>query len=251
MIKKAQQIRDELIRVAVANNKGHIAPSLSCVEILVALYYSIMKPEDRFILSKAHGCYSLYAILADKGKIPKDVWENFKLDGCATRNLEYGIEAGCGSLGHGLPMAAGMAWALKLQGLQGKVYCLVGDGEMQEGSNWEALQFAVNKNLDNLYVIIDGNKLEAMCAVKETGLRNDVLLGTLTSMGMCGVAVDGHDTQALVKYINGFDCLGHATNKPRLVYAQTIKGKGLSFMENIACWHYRTPTSLDFEGGET
>ena len=170
---KADYIRNEVISISTKNKAGHIAPSLSCIDILVALYYSAMsyKPEnylwedrDRLIFSKAHGCYALYAILADKGILPKEEWENFytkesTLLGCMERKLEYGLEAGCGSLGHGLPLAVGVAFGARMQGKNYRTFCIVGDGELQEGSAWEALQFAVKHEVDNLTVIIDCNRL--------------------------------------------------------------------------------------------
>lgn len=155
LCKKANQIRKDIVEVAIRNGAGHIAPSLSCVDILTALYYRIMnisrypqwEERDRLIFSKAHGCYGLYAILADIGYIKREDWENFYkgsfLSGCVERSLENGIEASCGSLGHGLPIAVGIAFGAKLQNKSYRVYCIVGDGEMQEGSNWEAVQFAV------------------------------------------------------------------------------------------------------------
>src|SRR4030043_52399 len=162
--KKANQIREDLIEVTVRNGAGHIAPSLSCVDILTALYYRIMnlsnnpnwEGRDRLIFSKGHGCYGLYAILTDIGYIDRKDWENFYkgsfLPGCLERSIENGIEAGCGSLGHGLPIAVGIAFGAKLQNKTYRVYCIVGDGEMQEGSNWESIQFAAKHKLDNLTV---------------------------------------------------------------------------------------------------
>ena len=142
LYRKANHIRRELVEIAVKNEAGHIAPSLSCVDLLTALYYNIMKisdypkweNRDRLIFSKAHGCYGLYAILKDIGYIEKKDWENFNmgsfLAGCLERNLKSGLEAGCGALGHGLPMAVGIAFGAKLQNKDYKVYCIVGDGEM-------------------------------------------------------------------------------------------------------------------------
>src|SRR3989338_6061269 len=140
--KKSNQIRSEIIDIAVRNRAGHIAPSLSCADILVALYYNSMsyKPEDpawdgrdRLVFSKAHGCYALYAILADLGNMPKKEWRMFytarsTLLGCLERRPEYGIEAGCGSLGHGLPIAVGIAFGAKLQKKRCRIFCIVGDG---------------------------------------------------------------------------------------------------------------------------
>jgi len=170
--KKANYIRDEILRVAIPHKAGHIAPSLSCVDILTSLYYyslsydpknPLWEERDRLIFSKAHGCYGLYAILADLGVVPKKEWDNFyiegksRLCGCVERELEYGLEAGCGSLGHGLPMAAGIAFGAKLQKKRYFTFCIIGDGELEEGTTWEALQFGVKHNLKNLIVIVDNN----------------------------------------------------------------------------------------------
>jgi transketolase len=180
LIKKANQIRHDVIEVAVRNKAGHIAPSLSTVDILVALYYRVMsyrprdplwEGRDRLIFSKGHGCYALYAILADLGTMPKKEWKNLycsgsKLMGCVERRPKYGLEATCGSLGHGLPMAVGVALGARLQNKRYHVFCVMGDGELQEGSTWEALQFAVKHKLSNLTIIIDSNRLQAMDFIK-------------------------------------------------------------------------------------
>ena len=121
---------------------------------------------DRFVFSKSHGCYGIYAILSDIGYIRREDWENFYngsfLMGCIERSIEHGIEVGCGALGHGLPIAVGIAFGAKLQNKKYRVYCVVGDGEMQEGSMWEAIQFAVKHELSNLTIIVDNNGLQAM-----------------------------------------------------------------------------------------
>ena len=142
---KAKWLRQEVLRVACKNNKGHIAPSLSCLDILTVLYYEDYFKDDTIILSKGHGCYGLYAILADLEKISKVAWENFTLSGCLD---------GYGSLGHGLPIAVGIAFGRQLQNKDGHIYCIVGDGEMQEGSMWEALSFMQHHDLRNITVIV-------------------------------------------------------------------------------------------------
>lgn len=236
---KANYIRQELIRVAVKNNKGHIAPSLSTVEILTALYYEVMKPEDRFILSKGHGCYALYAILADKGLIPKDVWENFQLDGCVSRNTEYGLLASTGSLGQGLSIACGMAWAKKLKNEKGKVYCLIGDGEMEEGQVWEALRFSVEKELDNLIIIIDNNRLRALDSCYYNDWIN--LQSLLLPMTYILYKIDGHS----IKYIKESLLSENNTKRPKIIIAKTTKGKGIKCAEDVPMFHYRIPTEAE------
>ncbi len=214
--KKANQIRKDLIEIAVNNKAGHIASSLSCVDILVALYYNIMniqkhntqwKGRDRLIFSKAHGCYGLYSILADIGYISKNDWYNFYkgsfLMGCVERSLEHGIEASCGSLGHGLPIAVGIAFGAKLQNKTYKTYCIVGDGEMQEGSNWEAIQFAVKHELSNLIIIIDNNKLQAMDFTNKEDIGIKSLHGKLRYFG-CELfyCSNGHKVNKIIDSID-------------------------------------------------
>ena len=172
--RKVNFIRKDVVEISIKNGAGHLAPSLSSIEIVTALYYRIMnltkdpqwENRDRLVFSKAHGCYGVYAILADIGYLDKKDWETFYngsfLRGCIEQSLPHGIEASCGSLGHGLPQAVGMAYGAKVQNKSFRTYCVVGDGEMQEGSNWEAIQFAVKYQLSNLAVIIDQNGIQAM-----------------------------------------------------------------------------------------
>jgi len=236
---KADQIRREVIDVAVRNKQGHIAPSLSCVDILVALYYEVMGDHDELIFSKAHGCYGLYAILTDLGKIPREVWLNFELPGCSARNLNYGITAGCGSLGHGLPIAVGAAFGKKVLGHEGRVFCIVGDGEMQEGSNWEAIQFAVKHELNNLAIIVDDNRLQAMdFRINVMDRFNDSLRRRLSGFGLWPIICNGHDMAELIETLNMYV----GDKFPHCVMAETIKGYGLLVAENVPKFHYRLPT---------
>jgi len=245
---KALFIRNEIMRVAVKNKAGHIAPSLSCVDILVALYYHIMWPykekypyeliyyRDRLILSKAHGCYGLYAILADLKIIQKEIWEDMGkatsiLKGCVEYNPEFRLEAGCGSLGHGLPMAVGLAYGAKLQGESYNVYCIVGDGEMQEGSMYEALNFAYEQELNNLCVIVDANGYKAMDRTSVPYLIRDDDI----------VEINGHDFNELCSAIYPY------SDGPKVIWAHTVKGKGFSCMEGKAYFHYRIPTQEELE----
>lgn len=250
--KKADKIRKEVVEICAKNGAGHIAPSLSCIDILVALYYDLMEPKDKLVFSKAHGCYGLYAILADLGHIPKKEWESFyagsSLTGCSERNVEYGIEAGCGSLGHGLPQAVGIAFGAKLQGKKFRTYCVIGDGEMQEGSNWEAVQFAVKHELSNLTVIIDGNGLQAMdfldniMTVKY--VRND-LQRKFRAFGCYVETCDGHNLEEIISSVKNLI----EYRQPQMLVADTIKGYGLYCMENIPKFHFRIPTEEELKEG--
>jgi transketolase len=209
------------MRVACKNKKGHIAPSLSCLDILAVLYYEQVFAKDKVILSKGHGCYGLYAILADLGRIEKTDWENFNLPGCLD---------GFGSLGHGLPIAVGNAFGNKLLGKKAHTFCIVGDGEMQEGSNWEALSFMHHHDLDNITVIVDNNGLQAMDRVENVLSHN--LYNRFRGFGLSSITCDGHNYMELLAILK---------SRPHVVIANTIKGKGVDYMEGVAKWHYRLP----------
>ena len=257
LCEKANQIRKDLIEIAVRNGAGHIAPSLSCVDVLVALYYRIMRlsnypqweERDRLIFSKAHGCYGLYAVLADIGYIKRNDWERFYkgsfLSGCLERRVESGLEASCGSLGHGLPIAVGVAFGAKLQNKTYRVYCIVGDGEMQEGSNWEAIQFAVKHKLDNLTVIIDHNTLQAMDFLKNVLTleeRKNDLRRKMKAFGFEVKTCNGHNIKNIISVIEKWINDQKNLCAPQVLVANTIKGYGLKCMENIPKFHFRIPT---------
>ncbi len=264
LIKKAHQIRSQVVSICTKNGAGHIAPSLSCIDILVALYYNIMnlsvspkwEGRDRLVFSKAHGCYGLYGILADICYLDKSAWKSFYqgsyLSGCSERDVKHGLEAGCGSLGHGLPMAVGISFGASLQKLKYRVYCIVGDGEMQEGSNWEAVQFAVKHRLSNLTVIIDNNRLQAMDFL-ETILtpkgRSDDLQRKFEAFGFITEKCDGHNGKEIINSINKWDKTWNKLDAPQLLIADTIKGYGLFCMENNPDFHFRLPTSDELKMG--
>lgn len=260
---KADEIRKQVVAIAIKNNAGHIASSLSCIDILTVLYYGLMnlgdslfcEDRDHLIFSKAHGCYGLYAILVDKGYIPKKEWENFynveHLLVCE-RNLELGIEAGCGSLGHGLPMAVGIAFGTKLQKKPYRTYCIVGDGEMQEGSCWEAIQFAVKQKLSNLTIIIDHNKLQAMDFLENImtieGRKID-LQRKLKAFGLIVKTCNGHNPKEILAIIKKWIKNQAKFDYPQVLVANTIKGYGLLCMENVPKFHFRVPTEDELKIG--
>jgi transketolase len=261
---KADFIRDQVIEICIKNKAGHIAPSLSCVDILVALYYNVLnykseeslwEGRDRLIFSKAHGGYALYAILTDKGIIPLEEWKNFytqnsSLSGCIEKRLEYGLEAGCGSLGHGLPIATGVALGAKLQKKDYHIFCIVGDGELQEGSNWEALQFAVKHGLGNLIIIIDCNRLQAMdFIINIMDRKTKDIFKKLKGFGLKPVVCAGHNIVRLSSCLKKAKLLDK--DMPRVIIARTIKGCGLKCMENVAKFHFRIPTDEELKLGKT
>ena len=257
---KSLRLKKSAVENALRNNIGHIAPSLSCADLLVALYYNIMnrppKPcveMDHLLLSKAHGSYVYYEILCDLGWLPEDKWHNISQDsglsGCSERHFEWGIEASCGALGHGLPMAAGLAWGLKLQKKEYDVYCLVGDGELQEGSNWEALQFASFHHLDNLHIIVDGNGLQAMdflSRIMSSSSPDQEIEQKLEAFGCRVESCNGHDFSSILDAVSR---LKQTKGSPRALYAKTIKGYGLKAIENIPKFHYRIPDEHELSMG--
>lgn len=221
-IAKVNELRENILRVAIKNKAGHIAPSLSCLDILTILHYEVADKQDTIILSKGHGCYGLYAIWADLGLLPKKKWENFDLPGCVD---------GYGSLGHGLPVAVGVAYANKRLGNDKHTWVIVGDGEMQEGSNWEALSFMYHHKLTNITVIIDENGLQAMDSVDAVLYQN--IYGRLRGWGFMVNHCDGHMHPGIIRWLG---------SKPEILIVHTVKGKGVSYMENRAEWHFRCPT---------
>ncbi len=245
-------IRKKTIELSCKSGAGHLAPSLSCVEILTVLFrdflrYEIDNPKaegrDRLIFSKGHGAYAYYVILNQLGFMPDyeldEFYKSATIKGCLTANAEYMIEASTGSLGHGLPIAVGMAQAFKMQGMTNRVVCVVGDGEMQEGSNFEALGLAYRFKLDNLLIVVDANGLQAMDMVGDVGLDNDRLAKVLSSYTSNFCDLDGHDESALIDQFGRF--YANSDGNMSIVFARTIKGKGIISMENSIAHHFRCP----------
>ena len=263
---KANAIRKDLMDVAVRNGAGHIAPSLSAVDILTALYYRVMniyknpkhEQRDRLVFSKAHGCYGVYAILSDLGYIDRDDWEKFYrgslLSGCLERDVQKGIEAGCGSLGHGLPMAVGLAFGAMFQKKPFRVYCIVGDGEMQEGSNWEAIQFAARYSLTNLTLIIDRNKIQAMDFTEDVMDPRDKkknLENKFKAFDFEVKTCKGHDAMRIAACIEEWAGNRKRLTRPQALIADTIKGYGLLCMENVPKFHFRIPSDEELAMGKS
>jgi len=253
----AKKLRQSILAMAYHAGGAHIAPAFSMVDILTVLYWKYLniKPKnstdpnrDRFILSKGHGCAALYAVLAEKGFFDKGVLKTFCntgsiLGGHPDKHLIPGVEASTGSLGHGMSIALGMAYAGKLGGKGYKVMVLLGDGECQEGSIWEAAMAASQLKLDNFNAIIDYNKLQGMGPISEIN-ELEPLADKWKSFGWSVREIDGHDHKQIM---NALSDLPYKTCVPSLIIAHTIKGKGVSFMENKALWHYRLPTGHEME----
>lgn len=254
---KAKELRKTILRTICRGGGGHIPASLSIVEILTVLYENILRvdsknpndPErDRFILSKGHACVALYTILADKGFFDKQHLDTFGkrgsiLGGHPDMHKVPGVEASTGALGHGFPFGVGMALAAKMDKKNYCVFVLLGDGECQEGSVWEAALFAPQHKLDNLVAIIDYNKLQAMDRLDKI-VSLDPLLDKWKAFGWESREVDGHNIAALEDI---FKSLPFVSGKPNLILAHTIKGKGISFMENVPIWHFRLPNEEEMK----
>jgi len=238
----------------------HIASALSIIDILAVLYESTLnlfpnEPDhpdrDRFILSKGHACVGVYAVLAESGFFDQEMLATYGRDGSILMNhISHkvpGVEHSTGSLGHGLPFGVGKAFVAKKEGADWKTYVLMSDGEMQEGSNWEALMFAAHHKLDNLVAIIDYNNLQSLTTVDET-LSIQPLNKKLNSFGWHVMEVDGHNHGALSRCFKNADQMN---NQPTVIIADTIKGKGVSFMENKVEWHYKSPSEKEFRNAIT
>jgi transketolase len=246
------QIRTGVLKLAHAGKTVHIACAFSIAEIVSVLYSEILRfpnndPEapgrDYFVLSKGHGVMAQYICLADRGWISKRDMDNYFRDASNLPGLSEsripGCEVSSGSLGHGLPIAAGLALASKLSNSEQLTFVLVGDGEMNEGTNWEAMLFAHHKALDNLIVIVDQNGFQAMGTTAEV-LDMGSLEAKFHAFGFDVETVDGHDTFAITKALN--EAKNGKNGRPKAIVAKTIKGAGVSFMEMNNRWHY---TRLD------
>ena len=258
----ALRIRQTILKMAMRAGGGHIAPSYSIADIVAELYFDGIlrydtsnpdwKERDYFILSKGHGALALYVALSMAGFFPQNELQNFckpgsKLGSLAKAGAAPGVEASTGSLGHGLSYACGIALALKKDNASNKVYALLGDGECEEGSVWEAAMFAAHNELDNLVIIVDYNKLQAMDSL-ENIMSLDDFSGKFRSFGINSVDIDGHDYEQIRKVLKepGIqNC--NRKKKPLAIIAHTVKGKGISFMENIPIWHYRIPNKEELK----
>jgi len=253
---KAVQIRMDLLRIIHRAKTGHTGGSLSNTDILTALYYRVMKIDpsnpklpnrDRFIASKGHSVESLWCILADLGFFPKEELLTYSQFGTRLighpNNKVPGIEMNTGALGHGLAISVGMALASKRDGLGYRVFCLMGDGEQAEGSVWEAAMAGAHYKLDNLVGIVDRNRLQISGSTEDV-MGLDPLDEKWASFGWHVVTADGNDVDALV---SAFEAVPAAPGKPTLVMANTVKGKGVSFAENVPHWHHHVPSDEELE----
>ena len=246
---RSKDLRLLVLDALEGGSRGHLGPALSLIEIVRVLYDSILYHDannpllaqrDRFILSKGHGCLGLYAVLADHGYISKSELKRYctfesKLGGHPERSTLPGVEFSTGSLGHGLSVGIGMAMACRLKGEHWRTYVLIGDGELNEGSNWEGAMHASQHQLGALTVIIDFNQMQASGRI-DSILTLDPLEAKWEAFGFNVVKVNGHDLAQLEAELNSpMDSYG----KPKAIIAYTVKGKGIPSAENSTIWHHK------------
>ncbi len=237
--KSIKNIRVNILKKTYEANSSHIGSCYSIVEILYVLYFLKFKKKDTFILSKGHAALALYCTLFEKKILSKALLDSYgKNNSTLMAHVSHkvkGVEFSTGSLGHGLPYAVGKALGEKINKSKSKIYVLISDGELNEGTTWESLLFASFHKLDNLFIIIDYNKIQSLDFVKNV-LKIEPLRQKLTSFN-CNVSqINGHNINQITKSLKSKN-----NNKPNIIIADTIKGKGVKFMENTVLWHYKSP----------
>jgi transketolase len=255
----ARDIREESLRMISRARSSHVGSVFSCAEVLAVLYGAVLRVQpdqpkwsdrDRFVMSKGHACAGLYAALAIRGFFSMERLESFYVDGGtllghATHKGVPGMEVSTGSLGHGLALAVGLAAGAKRLGAPWRAYVLLSDGECDEGSTWEAALLAPALELDGLTVIVDYNKIQSLGRVEEV-IDLEPFADKWKSFGWQVREIDGHDVDALTEVLDPMAWVPEE-GRPRCVIAHTVKGKGVSFMEDDLLWHYRTPQGEEFE----
>jgi transketolase len=255
------RVRLRVLEMISRAQSSHIGSAFSMIELLAVLYWQALRvrpgqpdwqDRDRFVLSKGHACAALYAVLAERGFFP-DAWldsyyqNGAPLAGHATHSGVPGIELSTGSLGHGLPVAAGMALAAKRDGRPWRSFALLSDGECDEGSTWEAALFAPQHRLDNLIAIIDYNKIQSLGTVADV-IGLEPFADKWRACGWAVREIAGHDLAAVSEALNA---VPFEPGRPSCVIAHTVKGKGVSFMENELLWHYRSPQGDEYAAART
>jgi transketolase len=246
----AKEIRRQIVTMNAKSGASHSGTALSAVDILTVLYFKILninpqqplaEVRDKFILSKGHGSSALYATLSTRGFFDKKLLEGFYVDegtlpGHLDKEAAHGVEVSSGSLGHGLSIGIGMAIANRVNSNNSKVYVLCGDGELDEGSMWEAIMFAAHRKLNNLTLIVDYNKLQGYGSTNEV-INLEPLDKKFLAFNWSVTSIDGHNFKEIE------EALSLQTDMPKVIIANTIKGKGVSYMENEFVWHYKSPNS--------
>ncbi len=247
----SRTVRAQTLRMVHKSQASHVGTCLSMADLLAVLYGRVLKVDparpdwpdrDRFILSKGHGAAACYAVLAECGFFPKAWLETYcedgsRLPGHMTHNNVPGVEASTGSLGHGLSIGCGMALAGKRKSKSHRVFAMLSDGELDEGSTWEAVLFAPHHRLDNLTAIVDYNKIQSFGSVSEV-LELEPLADKWRAFGWAVREIDGHNYEQIITALSD---VPSPSGQPTVVIAHTVKGKGVSFMENELAWHYKSP----------
>jgi transketolase len=255
--KISRVLRRDILELSFETGTGHIGSCFSAIDLLTALYFDFLRvnpeePEnpqrDRFIMSKGHASAALYCCLAKRGFISRERLSGFAVNGGTLRHhpdreIGIGIEASTGSLGHGLPLAAGIALGAQLDGQDFRTVALLSDGEINEGSTWESVMFAGHHGLERLVAVIDVNGLQALGNTAEI-LSYANMAGAWRGMGWNVFEIDGHDMNLIQATLAGIPQLN---GKPTVIIASTVKGRGVSFMENDLLWHYRCPDPNEYD----
>ncbi len=247
MEKIAREVRKDILLQIYSAQSGHPGGALSCADILVAIYFNMIKDGDKVILSKGHASAALYAVLAEKGFFPKEELKTFRklgsrLQGHPSLHKVPGIDAPSGSLGQGLSITNGLALSFKLDKKDNYVYCILGDGEIEEGQIWEAAMSSSHYKLNNVIAFLDYNKLQI------DGTNDEVMTiapvkEKFESFGWFVQEIDGHNFDEIITAVGN----GKKQDKPIMIIANTIKGKGVSFMENNVSWHGKAPNYEEYE----
>jgi transketolase len=248
---RCKKYRKRILDISQQVQALHIGSAFSCTEIVDAIYHELMTYKegsysDTFLMSKGHGCMIQYVILESLGVLKKMDLDNYckpgGILGCHPDYGNPGIAASTGALGHGLSMALGMAYAEKSLNSNANIYCVLSDGEVQEGSTWEATLMASSLGVNNLIAFIDNNNFQSLGKTSETHPSFYPVVEKYLAFGWESVEVDGHNTQAIISAVKN-----RSHKKPLMVNCKTIKGKGISFMENIPLWHYRSPSIEEYK----
>lgn len=242
---RCRTYRKRILEISQQVQALHIASAFSCTEIVDACYNELMREPDTFIMSKGHGCMIQYVILEEQGILERrDLDLYCKVGGRLGCHPDYGnpgIEASTGALGHGLSMALGMAYAEKHRGKGGMVWCVLSDGELQEGSSWEAFMQASSLGVGNLVAFVDNNDFQSLGRTSETHPTFYPVVDKLRAFGWEAHEVDGHDVKAIVDRV-----LARQGDRPLALNCRTTKGRGVGFMENVPIWHYRSPSPEEY-----
>jgi transketolase len=248
---RCRRFRRRILEISQQVTALHVAPAFSCVEITDAIYHTLMRPQpdggylDAFLMSKGHGCMIQYVILEAQGVLSRQDLDLYcQPGGRLGAHPDYGtpgIGASTGSLGHGMGMATGQAYAEKLKGTDVIIHCVLSDGEFQEGSTWEAMMMAANLRLDNLVAFMDFNDFGGLERMSDGHQAFYPLVPKAEAFGWEAVEVEGHDEEAIIEAV-----ANRRGGRPMLVVCRTVKGKGVSYMENVPIWHYRSPNPDEY-----